>query len=56
MSKIFGAVASNLGVEISALRFLFDGHKIAADNTPKMLEMEDMDQIECMTEQTGGKS
>ena len=54
MSKVFDAYASRKGVQANALRFLLDGERINADQTPKQLEMEEQDQIDCLLEQTGG--
>mmetsp|Transcript_53425 Transcript_53425/g.130003 ORF Transcript_53425/g.130003 Transcript_53425/m.130003 type:complete len:94 (+) Transcript_53425:1297-1578(+) len=52
--KIFAAYAQNKGIDASAVRFLFDGDSVNPDSTPKMLEMEDGDQIDCLLEQIGG--
>lgn len=54
MSKVFGAYATRKGVESNSLRFLLDGERIADDQTPKTLELEDQDQIDCVLEQLGG--
>ncbi|KAI9917773.1 hypothetical protein PsorP6_012684 [Peronosclerospora sorghi] len=54
MEKIFTAYAQRKGVPASALRFLLDGTRITGDQTPKMLELEDQDQIDCALEQVGG--
>ncbi|EEC48126.1 predicted protein, partial [Phaeodactylum tricornutum CCAP 1055/1] len=54
MSKVFDTYATRKGVQASSLRFLLDGETIAPESTPKMLELEDQDQIDCMLEQTGG--
>jgi small ubiquitin-related modifier len=54
MSKVFETYAQRKGVQSSSLRFLLDGERINGDNTPKMLELDDQDQIDCMLEQTGG--
>ncbi len=54
MSKVFETYASRKGVQASSLRFMLDGERIEEDATPKMLEMDDQDQIDCMLEQTGG--
>ena len=54
MSKIFSAYANRKGVNESALRFLLDGERINADETPKILELEDQDQIDCLLQQVGG--
>ena len=56
MSKVFKAYAQRKGVEEQSLRFLLDGERIDSDNTPKMLELEDEDQIDCVLQQTGGAS
>ena len=44
MSKVFGAYAQRKGVAITSLRFLIDGERIDAAETPKSLELEDQDQ------------
>jgi small ubiquitin-related modifier len=55
MSKVFETYAQRKGVQSTSLRFLLDGERIEGDATPKMLELDDQDQIDCMLEQTGGK-
>ncbi|RXN33521.1 small ubiquitin-related modifier 1 [Labeo rohita] len=42
------------GVPMNSLRFLFEGQRIADNQTPKELGMEDEDVIEVYQEQTGG--
>ena len=54
MEKVFQTYATRKGVDYSALRFLLDGERIGVDATPKTLELEDQDQIDCMLQQTGG--
>lgn len=54
MNKIFDAYAARRGITSSALRFMLDGERITADNTPKMLELEDNEQIDVMLETVGG--
>jgi small ubiquitin-related modifier len=54
MSKVFDTYATRRGVQPSSLRFMLDGERIDPNTTPKMLEMDDQDQIDCMLEQTGG--
>ena len=54
MSKVFNAYAQRKGVEAGSLRFLLDGERISDDDTPKMLELEDEDQIDCVLAQMGG--
>ena len=52
--KVFEAYASRKGVDVGALRFLLDGERIAETASPKMLELEDEDQIDCVLQQLGG--
>jgi len=54
MQKVFDTYAQRKGVQASSLRFLLDGERIEPTQTPKMLELDDQDQIDCMLEQTGG--
>lgn len=54
MSKVFSAYAQRKGVEVSSIRFLLDGERINDTDTPKMLELEDEDQIDCVLQQVGG--
>ena len=56
LQKVFEAYTQHLGVEVGSRRFFFDGKRIKGDATPKMLEMEDQDQIDCFLEQVGGCS
>ena len=53
--QVFTAYASRKGVAMHSLRFLIDGERINPDHTPKMLDLEDQDQIDCMLEQQGGR-
>ncbi|OQR83475.1 small ubiquitin-like modifier (SUMO), partial [Thraustotheca clavata] len=50
MEKIFTAYAQRKGVPAAALRFLLDGTRIVGEQTPKMLELEDQDQIDSALE------
>lgn len=54
MQKVFDTYAQRKGVQSASLRFMLDGERIGADQTPKMLELDDQDQIDCMLEQHGG--
>lgn len=54
MQKIMDAYASRKGVNSAALRFSMDGNRIQDTDTPKMLELEDDDQIDVMLETIGG--
>ena len=55
MQKVFDAYAQKAGLDINAIRFTFDGETIQKENTAKMLEMEDNDQIDVFLQQVGGK-
>merc|ERR1712151_490105 len=55
MSKVFETYAQRKGVQSASLRFLLDGERIDPTSTPKMLELDDQDQIDCMLEQSGGR-
>lgn len=55
MSKIFDSYAQRRGVATNALRFMIDGERIQPDHTPKMLELDDNDQIDVMLEAVGGR-
>lgn len=46
MGKLKRTYADRVGVEVSTLRFLFDGRRINDDDTPKALEMDEDDLIE----------
>lgn len=55
MEKVFSTYAQRKGVQVSSLRFLLDGERINPTDTPKQLELDDQDQIDCMLEQMGGR-
>lgn len=54
MAKVFAAYAERRGVQQASLRFMLDGERIDESATPKMLELEDQDQIDALLQQTGG--
>jgi Ubiquitin-like protein (sentrin) len=54
MGKVFKAFSEEKGVQIGSFRFLLDGQAIEAENTPKSLDLEDQDQIDCVLAQVGG--
>ena len=54
MQKVFEKYAASRNVDVHSLRFLLDGERIKSDSTPKMLELEDRVQIDCVLAQTGG--
>jgi len=45
---------SKLGFQVDELRFVFDGHRITDEDTPKSLGMINDDVIEIYQERTGG--
>ena len=54
MSKIIDAFCQRRGTDATAFKFFFNGQRINRDHTPKMLEMEDGNQIDVMLEAVGG--
>ena len=54
MEKIFAAFCAKRGRERTGLRFMYNGVRIAEDETPKSLDMESDDIIDVLEEQTGG--
>jgi len=56
LSKLQGAYASKVGKDVGSIRFLYDGTRIADDDTPASLDMEDNDTIDVMVEQVGGSA
>ena len=47
------AFCQRQGVNLNAVRFLFDGERLRDTQTPEGLEMEDGDVIDVMMEQAG---
>ncbi|TDL16793.1 ubiquitin-like protein [Rickenella mellea] len=56
LSKLMGAAADALNLDMKALKFTYDGNRIRGDDTPEELGMEDGDQIDCFAEQIGGRA
>ena len=54
MGKVFKAWAEKKGINLDAVKFLFDGERVGEDLTPKLLNMDDGDQIDVFMEQVGG--
>lgn len=52
--KIIAAYANQKGIAANSFRLMFDGKRINANDTPKMLELEDDDVVDCIMEQIGG--
>ena len=53
MSKLMNAYCQRQGVNLNAVRFIFDGSRLNSSQTPEDLEMEDGDVIDVMMEQAG---
>ena len=43
-----------VGVDPKSVHFLYDGRRLTDTDTPKMVEMQDEDQIDVVVNQTGG--
>lgn len=54
MKKIMQAYADRKGIQMNAIKFNYDSVRIGLDDTPKMLEMQDGDEINVFTDQKGG--
>lgn len=50
LKKLMDAYCARVGKEAGSIRFLFDGDRIAPNNTPALLGMEDEDEIDAMVE------
>ena len=48
MQKIFDSYGQRKGIPPESIRFLLEDKRIRGDSTPKMLELEDGDQIDAM--------
>ena len=55
MSKIFDAYSQRRGIASTSIRFVYDGQRVQPETTPKMLEMDDNDQIDVFLEAVGGQ-
>ena len=53
IGKLMNAWCQRQGVNLNAVRFLFDGERLRDTQTPEGLEMEDGDVIDVMMEQVG---
>ncbi|CAA7062651.1 unnamed protein product [Microthlaspi erraticum] len=56
LRKLMEAVSVKIGMEMSTLRFLFDGNRIRPTQTPNELDLEDEFVIDVLSEQVGGCS
>ena len=53
-AKVFRAYSEKVGVDPKSVHFLYDGRRLTDTETPKMVEMQDEDQIDVVVNQTGG--
>ncbi|CAK9435481.1 uncharacterized protein LODBEIA_P02080 [Lodderomyces beijingensis] len=56
LKRLMEAFAKRLGCNVDSLRFMADGVRVEAENTPRDLDLEDGDVIEAHREQIGGAS
>jgi len=54
LGRMKRAYAQKLGQDANELRFVFEGHRITDDDTPKSLGMINHDVVEIYQERTGG--
>lgn len=54
LGRLKRSYCGRLGFQADELRFVFDGHRITDDDTPKSLNMVNDDVIEIYQERTGG--
>jgi Cu/Ag efflux protein CusF len=55
LSKVFEHFAKQRGYSLNLIRFMYNGRRLQGNVTPKMLEMEDGDEVDATVEQVGGK-
>ncbi|KAL1936432.1 hypothetical protein VTP01DRAFT_566 [Rhizomucor pusillus] len=56
LKKLMDAYCERQGKAPGSVRFLYDGNRVAATDTPAQLDMDDGDSIDVMVEQIGGYS
>jgi len=54
LRKLMEAYCQRQGISLNSIRFLYDGQRLQAEQTPKSLEMDDNDIIDAVLSQTGG--
>ena len=54
LSKLMAAFSNKCGTSLDSVRFLYNGYRIIGHETPKTLDMEDNDVIDCVMSQVGG--
>ena len=53
MRTVFNAYAARKRVDVASLRFLLDGRRVSFDETPAILDLEDLDQVDVILQQCG---
>ncbi len=56
LRKLMEAYCQQQGLELSSVRFLYDGNRLQGDQKPDDLEMEDEDVIDALLNQVGNGS
>ncbi|CAJ2513459.1 Uu.00g015780.m01.CDS01 [Anthostomella pinea] len=56
LEKLMTAFCERQGKNVASVRFLFEGQRVQAGDTPDSLEMNDGDTLEVHQEQVGGSS
>lgn len=51
MEKLFETYAKRKALPVASFRFLLDGVPLRADDTSATVELEDLDQIDCILDQ-----
>ena len=54
LAQLMEAYCKKVQRDPKSVRFLFNGLRVGADDTPDKLEMEDGDSMDAMVEQSGG--
>lgn len=55
LKKLMDAYCNRMGTQPGSYRFLFDGHRINDEDTPETLDMQELDCVDAMVTQLGGK-
>jgi small ubiquitin-related modifier len=54
LKKLMDAYCEKQAIGTDSVRFLYDGQRVTADQTPLSLDMDDNDIIDAVLQQTGG--
>lgn len=55
LQKLMDAYCRHMETPSNSYRFLFDGRRIEKNDTPRSLEMSNLDTIDALVHQTGGR-